>query len=48
MQPFTRHTGIAAPLLKDDLNTDQIAPVRHSRSLKEDYKTTLFFRARAA
>ena len=46
MQPFTRHTGIAAPLLKDDMNTDQIAPVRHSRNLKEDYKTTLFYRAR--
>jgi 3-isopropylmalate/(R)-2-methylmalate dehydratase small subunit len=46
MQPFTSHTAVAAPLLKDDLNTDQIAPVRHSRSLKEDYKTTLFFRAR--
>ena len=46
MQPFTRHTGIAAPLLKDDMNTDQIAPVRHTRSLKEDYKTTLFYRAR--
>jgi 3-isopropylmalate/(R)-2-methylmalate dehydratase small subunit len=46
MQPFTRHTGVAAPLLKDDLNTDQIAPIRHSRSLKEDYKTTLFYRAR--
>jgi len=46
MQPFTSHTGIAAPLLKDDMNTDQIAPVRHSRSLKEDYKTTLFYRAR--
>ena len=46
MQPFTAHTGIAAPLLKDDINTDQIAPVRHSRSLKEDYKTTLFYRAR--
>jgi 3-isopropylmalate/(R)-2-methylmalate dehydratase small subunit len=46
MQPFTRHTGIAAPLLKDDINTDQIAPIRHSRSLKEDYKTTLFYRAR--
>jgi 3-isopropylmalate dehydratase small subunit len=47
MEPFTRHTGIAAPLLKDDINTDQIAPIRHSRSLKEDYKTTLFYRARA-
>ena len=46
MQPFTSHTGVAAPLLKDDINTDQIAPIRHSRSLKEDYKTTLFYRAR--
>ena len=46
MQPFTSHTGVAAPLLKDDINTDQIAPMRHSRSLKEDYKTTLFYRAR--
>lgn len=47
MEPFTRHTGVAAPLLKDDINTDQIAPIRISRSLKEDYKTTLFYRARA-
>ncbi len=46
MQPFTRHTGIAAPLLKDDINTDQIAPVMHSRGLKEDYKAMLFHRAR--
>ncbi len=27
MQPFTSHTGVAAPLLKDDVNTDQIAPI---------------------
>jgi len=46
MQPFTSHTAIAAPLLKDDINTDQIAPILHSRGLKEDYKTMLFFRAR--
>jgi 3-isopropylmalate/(R)-2-methylmalate dehydratase small subunit len=46
MQPFTSHTGIAAPLLKDDMNTDQIAPILHSRSLKEDYKAMLFHRAR--
>ena len=26
MQPFTCHTGIAAPLVRDDINTDQIAP----------------------
>jgi 3-isopropylmalate dehydratase small subunit len=46
MQPFTRHTAIAAPLLQDDINTDQIAPVMHGRGLKEDYRVTLFYRAR--
>lgn len=46
MQPFTSHTGIAAPFLRDDVNTDQIAPVLHSRGLQEDYKATLFHRAR--
>ena len=46
MQPFSSHTGIAAALLKDDINTDQIAPIMHSRSLKEDYKAMLFHRAR--
>jgi 3-isopropylmalate dehydratase small subunit len=29
MQPFVSHTGIAAPMIKDDINTDQIAPVLH-------------------
>jgi 3-isopropylmalate/(R)-2-methylmalate dehydratase small subunit len=46
MQPFTSHTAVAAPLLKDDINTDQIAPILHSRSLKEDNKAMLFHRAR--
>ena len=46
MQPFTRHTGIAVPLLKDDINTDQIAPVQAMRQLKPDYKALLFMRAR--
>jgi len=46
MQPFTRHTGIAVPYLKDDVNTDQIAPVQAMRSLKPDYKALLFMRAR--
>ena len=46
MQPFSRHTAVAAPLLRDDINTDQIAPVMHSRDLKEDYGKTLFYRAR--
>jgi len=46
MQPFTTHTGIAVPLLKDDINTDQIAPVQSMRQLKPDYKALLFMRAR--
>jgi 3-isopropylmalate/(R)-2-methylmalate dehydratase small subunit len=46
MQPFSRHTAIAAPLLQDDINTDQIAPILHSRGLKEDYRAMLFYRAR--
>ena len=46
MQPFTTHTGIAVPLLGDDINTDQIAPVQAMRSLKPDYKALLFMRAR--
>ena len=46
MEPFTRHTGIAVPLIKDDVNTDQIAPILHARGLKEDYRAMLFHRAR--
>jgi 3-isopropylmalate dehydratase small subunit len=46
MQPFTSHTGIAVPLLKDDINTDQISPILTSRGLKDNYKTLLFMRAR--
>jgi 3-isopropylmalate/(R)-2-methylmalate dehydratase small subunit len=46
MQPFTTHTGIAVPLLHDDINTDQIAPVQAMRALKPDYKTLLFMRSR--
>lgn len=46
MQPFASHTAIAAALVGDDINTDQIAPIMHSRNLKEDYKETLFYRAR--
>jgi 3-isopropylmalate/(R)-2-methylmalate dehydratase small subunit len=46
MQPFTTHTGIAVPLFKDDVNTDQIAPVQAMRALKPDYQALLFMRAR--
>src|ERR1700680_2608552 len=46
MQPFRKHTGIVVPLLRDDINTDQIAPVQAMRSLNPDYKTLLFMRSR--
>jgi 3-isopropylmalate/(R)-2-methylmalate dehydratase small subunit len=46
MQSFISHTAVAAPYLKDDVNTDQIAPSVHSGGLKEDYKAMLFSRAR--
>ena len=45
MQAFTRHTGIAVPLIKDDINTDQVAPVQAMRALDampEVEKTSLF------
>jgi 3-isopropylmalate/(R)-2-methylmalate dehydratase small subunit len=44
MQPFTVLSGIAVPLLRDDINTDQIAPVH--RNLDPDYAALLFQRAR--
>jgi 3-isopropylmalate/(R)-2-methylmalate dehydratase small subunit len=47
MQPFKTHAGIAVPLLKDDINTDQIAPVLAMRALKPDYKALLFMRTRS-
>jgi 3-isopropylmalate/(R)-2-methylmalate dehydratase small subunit len=46
MEPFRRHTGIAVPLIGDDINTDQIAPVQAMRKLEPDYKALLFMRAR--
>ena len=46
MQPFRTHTGIAVPLLKDDINTDQVAPIAAFRQLKPDYKAILFMRAK--
>lgn len=46
MQPFISVTGIAVPLIEDDINTDQIAPVQMARGLKPDYREILFLRAR--
>jgi 3-isopropylmalate/(R)-2-methylmalate dehydratase small subunit len=44
MQAFTTLTGIAVPLIEDDINTDQITPVH--RAMKPDYGKLLFMRAR--
>lgn len=44
MEPFISLTGIAAPMLVDDVNTDQITPVH--RDLHPDYGKLLFARKR--
>jgi 3-isopropylmalate/(R)-2-methylmalate dehydratase small subunit len=44
MEKFTTLTGAAAPLLEDDINTDQITPVH--RELRPDYGKLLFARRR--
>jgi len=46
MEPFRTHTGIAVPLIRDDIDTDQIAPVAAMRNLKPDYKALLFMQTR--
>jgi 3-isopropylmalate dehydratase small subunit len=44
MQPFTTLTGVAMPLLRDDINTDQITPI--NRTIDPDYAALLFANAR--
>jgi 3-isopropylmalate dehydratase small subunit len=44
MQPFTTLTGMAVPLLRDDINTDQITPI--NRNLNPDWAALLFANAR--
>jgi 3-isopropylmalate dehydratase small subunit len=44
MQPFTTLTGIAVPLLQDDVNTDQITPI--NRDMNPDWAALLFRNAR--
>jgi 3-isopropylmalate/(R)-2-methylmalate dehydratase small subunit len=48
MTPFLSTTGVAVPLLLDDINTDQIAPQQIDRSLNPDYRVMLFRRQRQA
>ncbi len=42
MTPFKSVSGPAAPLIEDDINTDQIAPAGGGHSLKPDYAAMLF------
>ena len=42
MEPFKTLTGVAAPLLRDDINTDQVTPTSFLLSLKPDLKKALF------
>jgi 3-isopropylmalate/(R)-2-methylmalate dehydratase small subunit len=46
MERFTALTAIAAPLIEDDVNTDQICPLQMQRSLDPDYAALLFARQR--
>jgi 3-isopropylmalate dehydratase small subunit len=47
-EPFITLTGVAAPLLENDINTDQVAPVmrEHRSSIHADYARNLFYRRR--
>ena len=42
MKAFTRVAGTAIPLIEDDVNTDQIAPMGAGARMSEDYAQTLF------
>ena len=46
MKPFTTLTGIAVPMIEDDINTDQIAPLQLARGLSPDWGELLFKRQR--
>jgi 3-isopropylmalate/(R)-2-methylmalate dehydratase small subunit len=46
MTPFLSSTGVAVPLLLDDINTDQIAPQQMDRRLDPDYRVMFFRRQR--
>lgn len=48
MQPFTTLTGIAVPMIEDDINTDQIAPLQLARGLEPDWGELLFKRQRVS
>ena len=46
MEKFTSVSGVAAPLIEDDVNTDQIAPVGGGPRLNQNYADILFLNRR--
>lgn len=46
MQSLTQVIGVAVPMIEDDLNTDQMAPLQLAKGLKPDYADLLFKRRR--
>lgn len=46
MQPFTTLSGVAAPLIEDDVNTDQVAPLGAGPRMNPDYAQMFFARRR--
>ncbi len=46
MQPFTTLSGPAMPMIEDDINTDQIAPLQLAKGLSPDWGQLLFKRQR--
>jgi 3-isopropylmalate/(R)-2-methylmalate dehydratase small subunit len=46
MQPFSTLSGAAMPMIEDDINTDQIAPLQLAKGLSPDWGALLFKRQR--
>jgi 3-isopropylmalate dehydratase small subunit len=46
MQPFEKISGVAVPMIEDDVNTDQIAPLQLAKGLEPDWGELLFKRQR--
>jgi 3-isopropylmalate dehydratase small subunit len=46
MQPFATLTGPAMPMIEDDINTDQIAPLQLAKGLSPNWGELLFKRQR--
>ena len=46
MEKFTSVSGVAVPLIEDDVNTDQIAPVGGGPRLNQNYAELLFLNRR--